>query len=210
MCGCVLTFPSFYPLPCSVLCWLCCFHVLGLCLDLWACDLSLLALRNLSLYLDWGPCSPGWASAWNSIGDLVFCLLFLRAPVLFGRCGLKRWFAHWPQKGSSAPSQAQENFFLTTIISHGFIFCHSCVFFTDIAFVFLPGSTSVCYKPTSPVQVLEDTAFLYQDHQLFAGRHEVSPLTAEVISAKEKAGKCMAVLLYEPTALTSRFFPRHK
>ncbi|KFP21032.1 Angiomotin-like 1, partial [Egretta garzetta] len=49
------------------------------------------------------------------------------------------------------------------------------------------GSTSVCYKPTSPVQVLEDTGFLYQDHQLFAGRHEVSPLTAEAISAKEKA-----------------------
>ncbi|KAM7066808.1 angiomotin-like protein 1 isoform 1-T1 [Acridotheres tristis] len=49
------------------------------------------------------------------------------------------------------------------------------------------GSTSVCYKPTSPVPVLEDAGFLYQDHQLFAGRHEVSPLTAEVISAKEKA-----------------------
>uniref|UniRef100_A0A8C3M6E3 Angiomotin C-terminal domain-containing protein n=1 Tax=Geospiza parvula TaxID=87175 RepID=A0A8C3M6E3_GEOPR len=51
------------------------------------------------------------------------------------------------------------------------------------------GSTSVCYKPTSPVQVLEDSGFLYQDHQLFAGRHEVSPLTAEVISAKEKAAE---------------------
>ncbi|XP_075273670.1 angiomotin-like protein 1 isoform X3 [Opisthocomus hoazin] len=51
------------------------------------------------------------------------------------------------------------------------------------------GSTSVCYKPTSPVQVLEDAGFLYQDHQLFAGRHEVPPLTAEAISAKEKAAE---------------------
>uniref|UniRef100_A0A8B9PVY4 Angiomotin like 1 n=1 Tax=Apteryx owenii TaxID=8824 RepID=A0A8B9PVY4_APTOW len=44
-----------------------------------------------------------------------------------------------------------------------------------------PGSPSVCYKPTSPAQILEDTGFLYPDHQLFAGRREVSPLTAEAI-----------------------------
>lgn len=103
-----------------------------------------------------------------------------------------------------------KKFFWTTIISHVFIFCHSYGFFTVIPFFFLTGSTSVCYKPTSPVQVLEDTGFLYQDHQLFAGRHEVSPLTAEVISAKEKAGKFMATLLYELTAFTSRFSPKHK
>lgn len=103
-----------------------------------------------------------------------------------------------------------KKFFWTTIISHIFIFCHSYGFFTVIPFFFLTGSTSVCYKPTSPVQVLEDTGFLYQDHQLFAGRHEVSPLTAEVISAKEKAGKFMATLLYELTAFTSRFSPKHK
>lgn len=109
----------------------------------------------------------------------------------------------------SAPSHAQE-IFLTTIISHGLTFCHSCGFFTGIPFFFPTGSTSVCYKPTSPVQVLEDTGFLYQDHQLFAGRHEVSPLTAEVISAKEKAGKCTATLLYEPTAFTPRFFLKYK
>ncbi|XP_010294589.1 PREDICTED: angiomotin-like protein 1, partial [Phaethon lepturus] len=54
------------------------------------------------------------------------------------------------------------------------------------------GSTSVCYKPTSPGQVLEDTVFLYQDHQLFAGRHEVSPLTAEAINTKEKAEEVAA------------------
>ncbi|XP_051481270.1 angiomotin-like protein 1 isoform X2 [Apus apus] len=61
------------------------------------------------------------------------------------------------------------------------------------------GSTSVCYKPTSPVQVLEDTGFLYQDHQLFAGRHEVSPLTAEVISAKEKAAEETLCTLRPPS-----------
>lgn len=103
-----------------------------------------------------------------------------------------------------------KKFFWTTNTSHSLTFCHSCGFFTGILFFFPTGSTSVCYKPTSPVQVLEDTGFLYQDHQLFAGRHEVSPLTAEVISAKEKAGKCMATLLYEPTAYTSRFFPKYK
>ncbi|XP_071590080.1 angiomotin-like protein 1 isoform X2 [Heliangelus exortis] len=62
------------------------------------------------------------------------------------------------------------------------------------------GSTSVCYKPTSPVQVLEDTGFLYQDHQLFAGRHEVSPLTAEVISAKEKAAEEALCTLRPPSS----------
>ncbi|XP_008635019.2 PREDICTED: LOW QUALITY PROTEIN: angiomotin-like protein 1 [Corvus brachyrhynchos] len=61
------------------------------------------------------------------------------------------------------------------------------------------GSTSVCYKPTSPVQVLEDTGFLYQDHQLFAGRHEVSPLAAEVISAKEKAAEDTLCTLRPPS-----------
>ncbi|XP_064265557.1 angiomotin-like protein 1 [Passer domesticus] len=61
------------------------------------------------------------------------------------------------------------------------------------------GSTSVCYKPTSPVQVLEDSGFLYQDHQLFAGRHEVSPLTAEVISAKEKAAEETLCTLRPPS-----------
>ncbi|XP_074672338.1 angiomotin-like protein 1 isoform X1 [Strix aluco] len=61
------------------------------------------------------------------------------------------------------------------------------------------GSTSVCYKPTSPVQVLEDTGFIYQDHQLFAGRHEVSPLTAEVISAKEKAAEEALCTLRPPS-----------
>ncbi|OPJ90314.1 angiomotin-like protein 1 isoform B [Patagioenas fasciata monilis] len=61
------------------------------------------------------------------------------------------------------------------------------------------GSTSVCYKPTSPVQLLEDTGFLYQDHQLFAGRHEVSPLTAEAISAKEKAAE-EALCTLRPTS----------
>ncbi|XP_068004836.1 angiomotin-like protein 1 [Melanerpes formicivorus] len=61
------------------------------------------------------------------------------------------------------------------------------------------GSTSVCYKPTSPVQVLEDTGFLYQDHQLFTGRHEVSPLTAEVISAKEKAAEEALCTLHPPS-----------
>ncbi|KAI1242045.1 hypothetical protein IHE44_0005561, partial [Lamprotornis superbus] len=61
------------------------------------------------------------------------------------------------------------------------------------------GSTSVCYKPTSPVPVLEDTGFLYQDHQLFAGRHEVSPLTAEVISAKEKAAEETLCTLRPPS-----------
>ncbi|XP_074937610.1 angiomotin-like protein 1 isoform X1 [Phalacrocorax aristotelis] len=61
------------------------------------------------------------------------------------------------------------------------------------------GSTSVCYKPTSPVQVLEDTGFLYQDHQLFAGRHEVSPLTAEAISAKEKAAEEALCTLRPPS-----------
>ncbi|XP_058680906.1 angiomotin-like protein 1 [Ammospiza caudacuta] len=60
------------------------------------------------------------------------------------------------------------------------------------------GSTSVCYKPTSPVQVLEDSGFLYQD-QLFAGRHEVSPLTAEVISAKEKAAEETLCTLRPPS-----------
>lgn len=90
-----------------------------------------------------------------------------------------------------------------------YIWSFKC-FFTDIPFFFLTGSTSVCYKPTSPVQVLEDTGFLYQDHQLFAGRHEVSPLTSEAISAKEKAGKCMAPLPYEPTTFTSRLLLKHK
>ncbi|KAM6286380.1 angiomotin-like protein 1 isoform 5-T8 [Spheniscus humboldti] len=61
------------------------------------------------------------------------------------------------------------------------------------------GSTSVCYKPTSPVQVLEDTGFLYQDHQLFAGRHEVSPLAAEAISAKEKAAEEALCTLRPPS-----------
>ncbi|KAM6098723.1 angiomotin-like protein 1 isoform 5-T5 [Theristicus caerulescens] len=61
------------------------------------------------------------------------------------------------------------------------------------------GSTSVCYKPTSPVQVLEDAGFLYQDHQLFAGRHEVSPLTAEAISAKEKAAEEALCTLRPPS-----------
>ncbi|KAF4787734.1 Angiomotin-like protein 2 [Turdus rufiventris] len=61
------------------------------------------------------------------------------------------------------------------------------------------GSTSVCYKPTSPVPVLEDAGFLYQDHQLFAGRHEVSPLTAEVISAKEKAAEETLCTLRPPS-----------
>ncbi|XP_029816822.1 angiomotin-like protein 1 [Manacus vitellinus] len=61
------------------------------------------------------------------------------------------------------------------------------------------GSTSVCYKPTSPVQVLEDAGFLYQDHQLFAGRHDVSPLTAEVISAKEKAAEETLCTLRPPS-----------
>lgn len=129
--------------------------------------------------------------------------------MLFGKCGLKRWFAHWPQEGFSAPAMLKK-FFLATIISHGLTFCSSCGSFTRILFFFPTGSTSVCYKPTSPVQVLEDTGFLYQDHQLFAGRHEASPLTAEVIGAKEKAGKYMATLLYEPTAYTSRFFPKYK
>lgn len=100
--------------------------------------------------------------------------------------------------------------FWTSVISRGFIFFHSSGLFTDIPFFFLAGSTSVCYKPTSPVQVLEDTGFLYQDHQLFAGRHEVSPLTAEAISAKEKAGKWVATLPYKPTAFTSRFFLKLK
>ncbi|KAM9601861.1 angiomotin-like protein 1 isoform 1-T1 [Morphnus guianensis] len=61
------------------------------------------------------------------------------------------------------------------------------------------GSTSVCYKPTSPVQVLEDTGFLYQDHQLFAGRHEVSSLTSEAISAKEKAAEETLCTLRPPS-----------
>ncbi|KAM6141114.1 angiomotin-like protein 1 isoform 2-T2 [Pterocles gutturalis] len=61
------------------------------------------------------------------------------------------------------------------------------------------GSASVCYKPTSPAQVLEDTAFLYQDHQLFAGRHEVSPLAAEAISAKEKAAEEALCTLRPPS-----------
>lgn len=100
--------------------------------------------------------------------------------------------------------------FWASVTSCGFIFCNSSDLLTSIPFFFLAGSTSVCYKPTSPVQVLEDAGFLYQDHQLFAGRHEVSPLTAEAISAKEKAGKCMATLLNEPTAFASRFFPKHK
>uniref|UniRef100_A0A8C3RB16 Angiomotin like 1 n=1 Tax=Cyanoderma ruficeps TaxID=181631 RepID=A0A8C3RB16_9PASS len=68
-----------------------------------------------------------------------------------------------------------------------------------MSFFFPTGSTSVCYKPTSPVQVLEDTGFLYQDHQLFAGRHEVSPLTAEVISAKEKAAEETLCTLRPPS-----------
>uniref|UniRef100_H0ZRF8 Angiomotin like 1 n=1 Tax=Taeniopygia guttata TaxID=59729 RepID=H0ZRF8_TAEGU len=63
----------------------------------------------------------------------------------------------------------------------------------------LTGSTSVCYKPTSPVQVLEDSGFLYQDHQLFAGRHEVSPLTADVLSAKEKAAEETLCTLRPPS-----------
>ncbi|XP_075598484.1 angiomotin-like protein 1 isoform X1 [Balearica regulorum gibbericeps] len=61
------------------------------------------------------------------------------------------------------------------------------------------SSTSVCYKPTSPVQVLEDTGFLYQDHQLFAGRHEVSLLTAEAVSAKEKAAEEALCTLRPPS-----------
>ncbi|XP_053925026.1 angiomotin-like protein 1 isoform X3 [Cuculus canorus] len=61
------------------------------------------------------------------------------------------------------------------------------------------GSTSVCYKPTSPVQVLENTGFLYQDHQLFAGRHEVSPITAEAASAKEKAAEEALCTLRPPS-----------
>ncbi|XP_058709739.1 angiomotin-like protein 1 [Poecile atricapillus] len=61
------------------------------------------------------------------------------------------------------------------------------------------GSTTVCYKPTSPVQVLEEAGFLYQDHQLFAGRHEVSPITAEVVSAKEKAAEETLCTLRPPS-----------
>ncbi|XP_062423306.1 angiomotin-like protein 1 isoform X3 [Rhea pennata] len=64
------------------------------------------------------------------------------------------------------------------------------------------GSPSVCYKPTSPAQILEDTGFLYPDHQLFAGRHEVSPLTAEAISgAKEKAAEEPLCTLHPPNFL---------
>ncbi|XP_068786545.1 angiomotin-like protein 1 isoform X3 [Struthio camelus] len=63
------------------------------------------------------------------------------------------------------------------------------------------GSPSVCYKPTSPAQILEDTGFLYPDHQ-FAGRHEVSPLTAEAISgAKEKAAEEPLCTLHPPNFL---------
>uniref|UniRef100_A0A8B9Q2T7 Angiomotin like 1 n=1 Tax=Apteryx owenii TaxID=8824 RepID=A0A8B9Q2T7_APTOW len=65
-----------------------------------------------------------------------------------------------------------------------------------------PGSPSVCYKPTSPAQILEDTGFLYPDHQLFAGRREVSPLTAEAISgAKEKAAEEPLCALHPPNFL---------
>ncbi|KAM8821494.1 angiomotin-like protein 1 isoform 2-T2 [Eudromia elegans] len=64
------------------------------------------------------------------------------------------------------------------------------------------GSPSVCYKPTSPAQILEDAGFLYPDHQLFAGRHEVSPLTAEVISgAKEKTAEEPLCTLHAPSFL---------
>jgi len=104
----------------------------------------------------------------------------------------------------------KKNIFLILSEVMALYFCNSSVLFTDIPFFFLAGSTSVCYKPTSPVQVLEDAGFLYQDHQLFAGRHEVPPLTAEAISAKEKAGKWVTMVPYEPTAFTSRLFPKHK
>lgn len=171
MCGHVLTFPSFYSLPCSVLWWLCWFRILGLCLDLWACDFSLLALTNLSLYLDWGPCRPGWVNAWNSTGYLVFCLLFLRANVSFGKCRLKRWFAHWAQKGFSAPSHAQEIFldycrksWLHILLFMQFLYWHSVLFYrlhicllqayqpspgTGRLWLSLPGSPVVCWQAWS-------------------------------------------------------------
>ncbi|OXB58963.1 hypothetical protein ASZ78_004367 [Callipepla squamata] len=65
------------------------------------------------------------------------------------------------------------------------------------------GSSAACYKPTSPGQILEDTGFLYQDHQLFAGRHDISPLTAEAISAKEKAAEEALCTLHPPAFLRS-------
>uniref|UniRef100_A0A8C3BWN5 Angiomotin like 1 n=1 Tax=Cairina moschata TaxID=8855 RepID=A0A8C3BWN5_CAIMO len=65
------------------------------------------------------------------------------------------------------------------------------------------GSTAVCYKPTTPGQLLEDAGFLYQDHQLFAGRHEVPPLTAEAVSTKEKAAEEALCTLHPPNFLRS-------
>uniref|UniRef100_A0A8C9LBE8 Angiomotin like 1 n=1 Tax=Pavo cristatus TaxID=9049 RepID=A0A8C9LBE8_PAVCR len=65
------------------------------------------------------------------------------------------------------------------------------------------GSSAACYKPTSPGQILEDTVFLYQDHQLFAGRHDISPLTAEAVSAKEKAAEEALCTLHPPAFLRS-------
>ncbi|XP_004938905.4 angiomotin-like protein 1 isoform X3 [Gallus gallus] len=65
------------------------------------------------------------------------------------------------------------------------------------------GSSAACYKPTSPGQILEDTGFLYQDHQLFAGRHDISPLTAEAVSAKEKAAEEALCTLHPPAFLRS-------
>lgn len=87
-----------------------------------------------------------------------------------------------------------------TVVNHGFIFCHARGLFPDNPSFFLTGSTAVCYKPTTPGQLLEDAGFLYQDHQLFAGRHEVPPLTAEAVSTKEKAGKWLATPPQEPIA----------
>lgn len=37
----------------------------------------------------------------------------------------------------------------------------------------------VCYSPSSPVQILEESAYFYPDLQLYSGRHEASALTVE-------------------------------
>lgn len=45
-----------------------------------------------------------------------------------------------------------------------------------------------CYSPSSPVQILEDSAYFYPDLQLYSGRHEAAALTAEASSGLRGKG----------------------
>ncbi|XP_006162634.1 angiomotin-like protein 1 [Tupaia chinensis] len=41
------------------------------------------------------------------------------------------------------------------------------------------GPSPVCYSPSSPIQILEDSNYFFPDFQLYSGRHEASALTEE-------------------------------